>query len=512
MMVQKMERLYDGAEWDFRMLRRAYDACAEVASSELGLDLYPSQLEVISAEQMLDAYSATGMPIFYKHWSFGKRFAQHEKLYRKGLQQLAYEIVINSSPCMCYLLEENTATMQTLTIAHAAFGHNHFFKNNYLFKQWSDAEGILDYLSFAKSYIARCEERYGSKIVERTLDSAHALMSHGIFRYPSNKKLKLREEEGRERERRAHEEHNFNDLWRTVPANVKNTPQLNDDRRRALLGLPQENILYFLEKTAPRLSSWQREILRIVRRIAQYFYPQGQTKVMNEGVATYVHYRIMNSLYEQGGLSDGNFLEFLHSHTNAVFQPSYDDPWFSGLNPYFLGFEMIRDIERIITAPEEEDRQWFPEIAGVGQPMSVLRDIWANYRDESFIAQYLSPRLMRKMRMFHLRDDPVQREGMKVEAIHDESGYRRVRLELSRQHDVGWRDPNIEVVDVDLAGDRRLVLHHHVVNGRLLDGDEAMEVLQHLGDLWGYDVLLCEIDPSQVILKSHLHVSRGLVT
>ena len=144
--------------------------------------------------------------------------------------------------------------------------------------------------------------------------------------------------------------------------------------------------------------------------------------------------------------------------------------------------------------------------------MSVLRDIWANYRDESFIAQYLSPRLIRKMRMFHLRDDPVQREGMKVEAIHDESGYRRVRLELSRQYDVGWRDPNIEVVDVDLAGDRRLVLHHHVLNGRLLDGDEAMEVLQHLGDLWGYDVLLCEIDPSQVILKSYLQVSRGIVT
>jgi stage V sporulation protein R len=96
--------LFDGAEWDYATLQRAYDACADVALSELGLDLYPNQLEVITTEQMLDAYSSVGMPAFYKHWSFGKHFTQHEALYRKGLQGLAYEIVINSSPCMCYLL------------------------------------------------------------------------------------------------------------------------------------------------------------------------------------------------------------------------------------------------------------------------------------------------------------------------------------------------------------------------------------------------------------------------
>ena len=115
---------------------------------------------------MLDAYSSVGMPLFYKHWSFGKHFAQHEAFYRKGLMGLAYEIVINSSPCISYLMEENTATMQTLVIAHAAFGHNHFFKNNYLFKQWTDAEGILDYLDFAKGYVAQCEERHGRLAVE----------------------------------------------------------------------------------------------------------------------------------------------------------------------------------------------------------------------------------------------------------------------------------------------------------------------------------------------------------
>jgi len=503
------ERLFQGADWDFSVIQRIHDACETVALTELGLDVYPNQIEIITAEQMLDAYSSIGMPLFYKHWSFGKHFAHHEASYRKGLKGLAYEIVINSSPCISYLVEENTATMQTLVIAHAAFGHNHFFKNNYLFRQWTDAEGILDYLDFAKSYIAQCEERHGQVAVERTLDAAHALMSHSVDRYPGKKKLDLREEEKREQERRTYEERVFNDLWRTVPTGPgKSASELSVERRRALLGLPQENILYFLEKSAPRLQPWQRELLRIVRHVAQYFYPQGQTKVMNEGTATYVHYRIMTRLHEQGQLSNGDFLEFLRSHTNVVFQPDYDDPRFSGFNPYALGFAMMQDIEKIVTDPDDEDREWFPDIAGTGDAMAVLRDIWANYRDESFLSQFLSPRLMRRMRMFHLHDDPAMTAGVMVDAIHNESGYRRIRRELSRQYDVGWIDPNIEVVDVDLAGDRRLILRHTVVNGGLLSEADSARVLQHLADLWSYDVQLQEVDASGTVLKEHVASPR----
>jgi stage V sporulation protein R len=509
--IESSGRLFEGAEWDFRTLQRVHDACEEIALSELGLDVYPNQIEVITAEQMLDAYSSVGMPLFYKHWSFGKHFAHQEASYRKGFMGLAYEIVINSSPCISYLMEENTATMQTLVIAHAAFGHNHFFKNNYLFKQWTDAEGILDYLDFAKGYVAQCEERHGRLAVEQTLDAAHALMSHGIDRYPGKKNLDLRAEEKRADERRQHEESAFNDLWRTVPTGpVKTQASLNTEMRRKLLGLPQENLLYFLEKTAPRLKPWQRELLRIVRHIAQYFYPQSQTKVMNEGTATYVHYRIMNRLHQQGRLSDGNFLEFLSSHTNVVFQPDFDDRRFSGFNPYALGFAMMQDIERIVTNPEAEDREWFPEIAGKGDAMAVLRDIWANYRDESFISQFLSPRLMRHMRMFHLHDNPEITEGIKVDAIHDERGFRRVRRELSKQYDVGFIDPNIEVVDVDLAGDRRLMLRHAVVKGARLNETDTKRVLQHLADLWSYDVSLVEVDATGNVLKEYVLNPRGM--
>ncbi|MGM4924652.1 SpoVR family protein [Tardiphaga robiniae] len=499
------DRLYEGADWDFTTLQRIHDACEEIAEKELGLNVYPNQIEVITAEQMLDAYSSVGMPLYYKHWSFGKQFAHQEASYRKGLMGLAYEIVINSSPCISYLMEENTATMQTLVIAHAAFGHNHFFKNNYLFKQWTDADGILDYLDFAKGYVAQCEEKHGRAAVEQTLDAAHALMSHGVDRYPGKKSLDLRAEEKRAKERRNHEETSFNDLWRTVPTGrTKSASLLSAERRRALLGLPQENLLYFLEKSAPRLKTWQRELIRIVRHISQYFYPQGQTKVMNEGTATYVHYRIMSRLHQTGQISDGNFLEFLQSHTNVVFQPNYDDRRFSGFNPYALGFAMMQDIEKIVTDPTDEDRAWFPDIAGKGDAMAVLRDIWANYRDESFVSQFLSPRLMRHMRMFHLHDDPAVSEGIRVDAIHDERGYRRVRRVLARQYDVGLIDANIEVVDVDLAGDRRLMLKHSVLNGALLNEPDAKRVLQHLADLWSYDVSLAEVDASGLVLKEHV--------
>ena len=120
--------LFTTADWDFETLKATYDAIEDIALNELKLNVYPNQIEVITSEQMLDAYSSIGMPLMYHHWSFGKRFVRDDVMYRKGYQGLAYEIVINSNPCISYVMEENTIVMQTLVMAHAAFGHNHFFK------------------------------------------------------------------------------------------------------------------------------------------------------------------------------------------------------------------------------------------------------------------------------------------------------------------------------------------------------------------------------------------------
>src|SRR5580658_4437345 len=244
--------LFTEAEWDFAGLDRVLAAVEEIAIGELKLDVFPNQIEIISSEQMLDAYSSLAMPLMYNHWSFGKLFAREETLYRSGYSALAYEIVINSSPCISYLLEENTMTMQTLVIAHAAFGHNHFFKNNYLYRQWTDADGILDYLSFARDYVAKCEEKHGLEAVERTLDAAHALKEHGVNRYAHRSKPNLAEERRRAEERREHAEATYNDLWRTVPVPDKETAEPGSDEAqreelRRQLGLPEENLLYFIE-------------------------------------------------------------------------------------------------------------------------------------------------------------------------------------------------------------------------------------------------------------------------
>jgi stage V sporulation protein R len=496
--------LFTGADWDFPLIDRIYNAVEEIGLKEMGMSIYPNQIEVITSEQMLDAYASTGMPLFYKHWSFGKEFARNEQAYRKGYQGLAYEIVINSNPCILYIMEENSATMQTLVLAHAGLGHNHFFKNNYVFKQWTDAEGILDYIAFAKSYLEKAEDKYGITEVERVIDAAHALQSHGVHRSPRKRMADLRTEQMREKQRREHGEQLFNDLWRTVPKGKKPDKSVADaDRRRAILGLPEENILYFLEKTAPRLLPWQREVLRIVRQIAQYFYPQRQTKMMNEGCATFTHHRIMTRLHEKGMLTDGAFLEFLHSHTSVVMQPNYDDPRYSGINPYALGFAMMQDIERICVSPTAEDRAALPAIAGNGDPYGALREVWANYRDESCISQFMSPKLIRDFSLFRVSDDGDPAEDLRVDAIHDERGYSRIRRALSRQYDISRRDPDIQVVDVDLVGDRKLMLQHRVLDGVKLAAEDAQRVLQHLANLWGYPVVLTEVGPDEVSLAEH---------
>ena len=492
--------LFNGPDWDFALLSKVYDVIERIAIDDLGLDTYPVQIEVITSEQMLDSYASVGLPLMYKHWSFGKRFAYHETLYRKGLAGLAYEIVINSNPVICYVMEENSMTMQTLVMAHAAMGHNHFFKNNYLFRQWTDADGILDYLAFARDYVAKCEEKHGLEAVERVLDAAHALREHGVNRYSRRPRLNLAQERKRAEERRAYEEATYNDLWRTADdllasgeKKEKTDAQTEMEAARLKLGIPEENILYFIEKNAPRLAQWQRELIRIVRNISQYFYPQKQLQLMNEGCATFVHYEIMNRLHDKGLITEGAMLEFLHSHSGVVFQPGFDDPRFGGLNPYALGFAMMSDIKRICKEPTSEDREFFPDIAGNGDPYGTLRHAWANYRDESFIAQYLSPQVIRDFRLFQVHDDSSKPSQI-VADIHNEVGYRGIRSALSKLYDLSRREPDVQVVDVDLAGDRTLILAHYVHDGVLLEEKACRAVLRHTADLWGYAVTLLELD------------------
>jgi len=209
--------------------------------------------------------------------------------------------------------------------------------------------------------------------------------------------------------------------------------------------------------------------------------------VMNEGWATFWHYTLLNTLYDEGWLTDGVMIEWLSSHTNVIHQPPAGHRAYSGINPYALGFSMYRDIRRICQSPTEEDRVWFPDMAGTPW-LPALHHAMQNFKDESFIGQFLSPRLMRDMRLFAIHDDASKPELL-VSAIHDEDGYRALRQTLSQQYDLGAREPNIQVWNVNLRGDRCLTLRHTPYQGRPL-AEDALEVLKHTARLWGFGVRL----------------------
>ena len=198
--------------------------------------------------------------------------------------------------------------------------------------------------------------------VEKLLDSCHALMNYGVDRYKRPQKISLQEEKARQKSREEYLQSQVNMLWRTLP---KREEEKTVAEARRCPSEPQENLLYFLWRKTPRC--WSRGSVRSCAscaKVSQYFYPQKQTQVMNEGWATFWHYTILNHLYDEGKVSERFMMEFLHSHTNVVFQPAYNSPWYSGINPYALGFAMFQDIKRICQSPTEEDKYWFPDIAG----------------------------------------------------------------------------------------------------------------------------------------------------
>jgi stage V sporulation protein R len=487
--------LPDPSDWTFELIDR-YHAVIRQTAERFGLDTYPNQLEIITAEQMMDAYASVGMPVNYRHWSYGKEFIATERKYRRGHMGLAYEIVINSNPCISYLMEENTTAMQALVIAHAAYGHNSFFKGNYLFRMWTDASSIIDYLVYARAYVSECEERYGMDTVESFLDSCHALANHGVDRYRRLSKRPLAQEISERKARELYAQQQVNELWRTVPVKEGKADEPQEAER--FPSEPQENILYFIEKHAPLLEPWQREIVRIVRKVAQYFYPQRQSQVMNEGWATFWHHKLLNTMYDDGHLSNGVMLEWLTSHTNVIYQPPVGHRAYTGINPYALGFAMYSDIVRICTAPTAEDKAWFPDIAGAPW-LPTLDHAMRNFKDESFIGQFLSPKLMRDFRMFAVHDDEALSELL-IGDIHDDAGYHHLRQSLSKQYDLGTREPNIQVWSVNRRGDRTLTLRHTQYQNRPL-GESTQEMLRHVARLWGFAVELDSVGSDGTVVS-----------
>lgn len=487
-------------------LALADEAIRIVAHGKYDLNTYPNTIQIITAEQMRDAYASNGMPVSYEHWSFGKNLIEMDDAYNAGKMGLAYEIVINTDPAIAYCMESNTKTMQMLVIAHASYGHNSFFKNNHLFRQFTKADDIIADLKALKRSAEKCEQLFGEEETERLIDACHALQYHSVDRYTRPQRRTPEQDAALRAKKREEDQLHYDDLMeRTTKSFEKAATGANDNRNSGVVKVDEENILGYIATYAPHLEEEKREFIRNFCIKTQYFYPQMQTQLMNEGWASFWHHTILHDLYDENVINEGMMLEALESHSGVIFQPTYDSPYFSGSwNPYALGIAMYQDIKRICLEPTDEDKEWFPEFAGNPDWVSVLKGAMEDYKDESFVAQFLSPKVIRDFRQFAIRDN-AKDQFVQVEAIHNELGYQEVREALARHYDLGSKMPEVKVSGYNYRGDRTLILDYLAYNERPLAEGDMAEVMKHIHHLWKHPVKLNSVNPETSTVTSTMH-------
>ena len=453
-------------EWDKRI---------RVHTERFGLNCYPQEFEICDHFEMLGYMAYSGMPSRYPHWSWGKAYEKDKTLYDYGVGGLPYEMVINSNPCLAYLMRDNTDLLQILTIAHV-YGHNDFFANNFTFTSGTQAQYSLEmfknHADRIRSYVE--DPSIGLVEVERILDAAHAL-SLQRSRNLAIKKRSRAEEQQQAWENAQAKDDEFSEIH---PAQVYETPELNK-----IPLSPEQNLLCFLAEYSPQLSDWQRDILHIVDKESQYFIPQIETKIMNEGWASYWHHKILKELKLEQSLH----LEFLVRH-NQVLRPTP-----GGLNPYHLGFILWHDIERrwnegstgreFTSDIPREDITSLDENDTPGR--KKIFEIRESDRDVSFLRRFLTEEIMRELDLFQHEKRGKERVITKVS---DEHSWQTIKDTLIKNVGMG-SIPVICVEDADYGGKRTLYLKHEH-DGRDLQLEYAERTLTHLQIFWGHDITL----------------------
>ena len=444
----------------------------ESKAKELGLNFYPQEFEIIGFNEMLGYEAYVGMPSRYPHWSFGKSYEKNKTLYSFDLTGLPYEMVINSNPCLAYLMRENTLPLQILTMAHV-YGHNDFFKNNRLFKEGTRAKLALEMFKLDGEIIREYINApgIGYEKVERILDAAHAIR-YNIGRVIGRKEMT--DEEIRKNRiedyKKAIENKSILDMDMVIEEPILDKIPLE----------PYDDVVGFIIKYG-KLEEWERDIVRIVKRETEYFMPQIETKTMNEGWASYWHYNILKSL----DLPEGLHFEFLKRHNDVV------APMLGGLNPYYVGFKMFEDIEKRYGRDK-------------------IFEVRSMERDASFIRRYLTQELCEELNLFQYGKKSFD---YVIEEVSDEDGWKEIRDNLAFTAGLG-SIPYIRVIDLNTR-DLTLTLEH-VYDGRELEATYAKETLKYVQQLWGYKVRLltknkdnkefyinCDVDKKITVTESN---------
>jgi len=460
--------------FDVDELQRWDDRIRELVD-RFGLKCYPQEFEICDHNEMLGYMAYTGMPSHYPHWSYGKSYERQKTMYDYGVSGLPYEMVINSDPCLAYLMRDNSLLLQVLTIAHV-YGHNDFFANNFTFTTSLEAKYILEMFKNHASRISSYMEdpSIGIEAVENAIDDAHAIC------YQRSRNLAIKQLSEREQLQRAWERAQPQvDPWREIhPAPEYIPPDLT---KRPVE--PQENLLDFIAHYNPYLPEWKRDILLIVDKQTQYFMPQMETKIMNEGWASYWHHKILNQL----DLPQGMYLELLVRH-NQVLRPHP-----GGLNPYHLGFVLWHDIERRWNQGET-GREYTDDTPTV-DPATLdendtpgrkkIFEVRESDRDQSFLRRFLTREMMDDLNLFQ-----HERRGKErvVTKVPDEESWKEMKETLVKNVGTG-SIPVIKVEDADFGRNRTLYLKHYH-DGRDLQLEYAEHTLKHVSGLWEREVVL----------------------
>src|SRR5262245_37409987 len=429
-----------------------------------GLDPYPQEFEMCDHEDMLSYMVYSGMPSHYPHWSYGKGFEKLKTLYEYGVSGLPYEMVINASPSIAYLMRDNSLALHVLTIAHV-YGHNDFFKNNFTFRSTRAEYTIETFKSHANRVRHYVEDpSIGLEKVEAVLDAAHAL-SLQCRRNLAIKKPNPAEE----RQMKLEESNPRIDPFSAVH---RRREHIEPDLNKVPL-YPDEDLLIFIRDHNRQFSDWEKDLLTIVHEQAQYFVPQIETKIMNEGWASFWHKRILEALE----LPQELHLEFIVRHTQVL------RPTPGSLNPYHVGMKVWEDIEKRWQSPSAKDIEEFgPRTKSATEKLFEVREV---ERDTSFLRRYLTEDLMRELNLFEFK--PRGNEQV-VTRVADEDNWRQIKETLIQNVGTG-SIPVIKVTDSDYLHNRTLLLNH-AHDGRDLQLEYAEKTLKYVHQLWGRDVAL----------------------
>ncbi len=444
---------------EHQALHYAIDEITEIAKG-FGLDFYPMRYEICPAD-IIYTFGSYGMPTRFSHWSFGKQFHKMKIHYDLGLSKI-YELVINSNPCYAFLLNTNSLIQNKLIVAHV-LAHCDFFKNNVRFS--NTKRDMVESMSATADRINKYEHDYGKLEVEKFLDAVLAIQEHidpSLIRPQLSWSIEdtmIDEEEDEQTNATP-----YDDLWRIDERNVRK--DRSKKKRKRFPPQPEKDILLFIQEYSRELDEWQRDILTMMREEMLYFWPQLETKIMNEGWASYWHARIIRELE----LTSDEAIEFAKLNAGVV-QPSR-----TSINPYYLGLKIFEDIEERYNNPTDEMKKLGVEPGSGREKLFEVREVES---DISFIRNYLTKDLVYREDMYLF-----QKQGKDYKIVDKE--WESVRDQLVNMR-VNGGFPYITVNDGDYLKNGELYLKHWY-EGIELDIKYLEKVMPYIYQLWGRHV------------------------